>query len=199
MGVERPGAPFVACFTEASSPLAEILHGPSVDSFVEISTAGAGPRQELDMEQKDSDRSGPGHHDEPRVGHRRPGRQRGRARFRRRRRRVPRRRARSCPRPLAPGWWLRVRHREGEHDDSARTSSSARSAPRVRKVRTMTETPNTNDQAERLRRLQERRAASGRSNRTPTAGTGIHAERPRSRSEPDAGTRPRQRASSWRG
>ena len=36
----------------------------------------------------------------------------------------------------------------------------------------MTETPNPNDQAERLRRLQERRAASSRSNRTPPAGAG---------------------------
>ena len=36
----------------------------------------------------------------------------------------------------------------------------------------MTEIPNPNDQAERLRRLQERRAASSRSNRIPTDSAG---------------------------
>jgi hypothetical protein len=57
----------------------------------------------------------------------------------------------------------------------------------------MAETPNTNDQAERLRRLQERRAASGRSNRTPTDGAGSSPAAPQSkrarRRHPAAATR----------
>ena len=54
----------------------------------------------------------------------------------------------------------------------------------------MTETPNSNDQAERLRRLQERRAASGRSNLSPSASaaTPPNAPKVKSRRKHPAGT-----------
>jgi hypothetical protein len=54
------------------------------------------------------------------------------------------------------------------------------------------EPPNANDQAERLRRLQERRAASGRPTRTPQAGDGSAPASPQARARrkhPAAATR----------
>ena len=56
----------------------------------------------------------------------------------------------------------------------------------------MAEASNTNDQAERLRRLQERRAASGRSTRTATVAAGS------APSAPQAGTRRRHPAAATR-